>query len=411
MSQASLLSRRTALCLSLMSLPCSIPLLPALSPTAAALTPALRLVSLPVPVLTRSLSCNDCLKMSWLTYCRCSYNAVNGVPSCMNGAVNNDLARERWGMEDGVIVSDCGAVGDPMSTHYIKTNFDGSPEVQAAQAVKGGCDYNCGKFYASHLHGAVAKGALGADNVDRSAFRLLKKMFRLGLFNSAEQVPYAKYGRDQLDTVATRQIALDGATQSIVLLQNNHSGGSPPKRVLPLAPATRVALIGPHMNASDAMLSNYKGSNNVVYSHTPLLSISKRGNVVAAAKGSGLWTAETGGIAAASAAAKKADVAVVFLGLYPQWFDSPGDGDAQEGEDQDRQVSSKALSSLVLSLELFKTVPSHAVCLSLAEHHAPSCAARAPASGAPHWHTGRGDHDQRRASSHPVGESQRARHR
>ena len=27
----------------------------------------------------------------------CSYNAVNGVPSCMNAAVNNDLVRDQWG--------------------------------------------------------------------------------------------------------------------------------------------------------------------------------------------------------------------------------------------------------------------------------------------------------------------------
>ena len=264
----------------------------------------------------------------------------------MNAAVNNDLARGRWGMGDGIIVSDCGAVGDAMSTRYIKARFGGTPEAQAAQAVKGGCDYNCGPFYAAHLHGALAKGELDpSDDIDKSAFRLLKAMFRLGLFDRVETVPYASYGRDQLDTEASRQIALDGATQSIVLLQNNNSGsggggggGSKRKRpLLPLAAATRVALIGPHFNASDDMLSNYKGSNNVVYAHTPLLAISKRGNVVAAAKGCGLWNSDESGFAAASAAAKKADVAVVFLGLHPQWFDNPGDGDAAEGEDNDRQ--------------------------------------------------------------------------
>lgn len=35
----------------------------------------------------------------------CSYNSVNGVPSCMNGAVNNGVVRGTWGM-DGIIVSD-----------------------------------------------------------------------------------------------------------------------------------------------------------------------------------------------------------------------------------------------------------------------------------------------------------------
>ena len=41
----------------------------------------------------------------------CSYNAVNGIPSCANSFLNNDLARAEWGF-DSVIVSDCDAVGN-----------------------------------------------------------------------------------------------------------------------------------------------------------------------------------------------------------------------------------------------------------------------------------------------------------
>ena len=28
----------------------------------------------------------------------------------------------------------------------------------------------------------------------------------------------------------------------------------------------------------------------------------------------------------------------MFVGLHPQWFDAPPDGDAMEGEDHDRQT-------------------------------------------------------------------------
>ena len=35
----------------------------------------------------------------------CSYNAVNGVPSCANGRLNNDVLREKHNF-DGYIVSD-----------------------------------------------------------------------------------------------------------------------------------------------------------------------------------------------------------------------------------------------------------------------------------------------------------------
>ena len=35
----------------------------------------------------------------------CSYNAVNGVPSCANKFLQNTIVREQWGFE-GYIVSD-----------------------------------------------------------------------------------------------------------------------------------------------------------------------------------------------------------------------------------------------------------------------------------------------------------------
>ena len=34
----------------------------------------------------------------------CSYNAVNGVPSCANDFINNKITRDEWGF-DGYIVS------------------------------------------------------------------------------------------------------------------------------------------------------------------------------------------------------------------------------------------------------------------------------------------------------------------
>ena len=74
-------------------------------------------------------------------------NGVNGVPSCMNGPVNNGVVRDQWGLGDGVIVSDCGAVGDTFATAYIRQRFGGTPEAQVQQGLRGGCDFNCGTFY------------------------------------------------------------------------------------------------------------------------------------------------------------------------------------------------------------------------------------------------------------------------
>jgi beta-glucosidase-like glycosyl hydrolase len=39
----------------------------------------------------------------------CSYNAVNGVPSCANSEFLNGVLRDQYGF-DGMVVSDCGAI-------------------------------------------------------------------------------------------------------------------------------------------------------------------------------------------------------------------------------------------------------------------------------------------------------------
>ena len=84
------------------------------------------------------------------------------------------------------------------------------------------------------------------------------------------------------------------------------------------------------------MLSNYRGDNNLVYDHSPLLAMARRGNIVGHAEGSALSDPDESGFADAVALAKKAEVAVLFLGLHPQWFDNVPQNDVNEGEDRDR---------------------------------------------------------------------------
>ena len=142
--------------------------------------------------------------------------AVNGIPSCLNAKVNNDLVRDSWGLADGVIVSDCGAIGDTMSSSYINKHFDGTPETQAAQAVKAGCDYNCGTFYDANLKGALEKGVLAITDIDRSASRLLK----LGYFRSV--------GFSSVCTVWSR--AIEFRAQQAASTRWGHSKHSPTEK-------------------------------------------------------------------------------------------------------------------------------------------------------------------------------------
>ena len=226
-----------------------------------------------------------------------------------------------------------------------------------------------------------------------------------GLFDPVGDVPYTSYGVERLVTQESATLALEGATQSIVLLKNdataaatapataaataaatatataaataaaaarglsgglggglNTAGDEAPSvetdaatpllpraanmkattkaaaaaPLLPLSPGTKVALIGPHFNATADLLSNYRGDNNLVYDHSPLLAMARRGKVVGHAMGSGMSDPDESGFAAAVALAKGADVAVVFLGLHPQWFDNVPYNDANEGEGRDR---------------------------------------------------------------------------
>ena len=248
----------------------------------------------------------------------------------MNSEFNNDLARGQWGLDDGIIVSDCGAVGDEASTAYV----NGTAEMQVTAAVNGGCDYNCGSMYRSHLAAALSAGTINDSAVDRAASRLLRKTFELGLFDPIGSVPFARYGPERLGQ--NSELALEGATQSIVLLKNDAAAGSN-SPLLPLAPGAKVALIGPHLNVSVDMLSNYHGDNLDVHNHTPLLALSRRGAVVGHATGSGLFGNDTSGFADAAALASKADVALVFVGLHPQWFDDAPVDDSSEGEARDRE--------------------------------------------------------------------------
>lgn len=114
-----------------------------------------------------------------------------------------------------------------------------------------------------------------------------------------------------------------GFLEPQVLLKNDDN-------LLPLRPDVKLAFIGPHANATQAMLSNYHGENTLVNTHSPLQVAQRSGLDVAYAKGCNICDVvppgfpnmpcppgkakDRSGFAAAVAAAKSADVAVVFVG-------------------------------------------------------------------------------------------------
>eukprot|EP00966_Prymnesium_polylepis_P283683 6553917-Prymnesium_polylepis.2 len=177
----------------------------------------------------------------------CSYNAVNGIPACFTGGRINGELRGEWGF-DGFVVSDCDALSDGASHHYIETKFNGSLEVQAQQALRGGTDLNCGALYGEQAAGAVRRGLLREAELDTSLERIYTKAYQLGIGDGpapAHPNPYASLGAEAVDTPAHRALALDAALQGVVLLKNE--GGALPLRAAALG---ELALIGPHANGS-----------------------------------------------------------------------------------------------------------------------------------------------------------------
>ena len=89
--------------------------------------------------------------------------------------------------------------------------------------------------------------------IDRSTRRTLRAMFQLGLLDPSDAPgQHTHYKIEDVGSPAHRQLALEAAQQSLVLLQN-------PTRLLPLPRGKRIAVLGPHFNATSQMLGNYRG--------------------------------------------------------------------------------------------------------------------------------------------------------
>ncbi|MGA2853689.1 MAG: glycoside hydrolase family 3 C-terminal domain-containing protein [Verrucomicrobiota bacterium] len=179
-----------------------------------------------------------------------AYSALYGIPDCASSFLLTDLLRKQWGF-DGYIVSDCGAIGDISGRgehHYVNT-----PEEAAALGVKAGCDLCCGGEY-NALARAVQKGLITEKEIDNALYHTLWTRFRLGLFDPSEKVPYSNITMKDNDTPESRELALQIARESLVLLKNNG--------ILPLNPGKikHVAVIGPTADLVGALQGNYNGS-------------------------------------------------------------------------------------------------------------------------------------------------------
>ena len=177
----------------------------------------------------------------------CAYNAVRGEPACANQLLFDSL-RNKWGFK-GYVVSDCWAISDLHQGHGFVLTL----EQAAALAVKAGTDLSCGPEFGA-LPFAVRNRLLSNADVDRAVKRLFEARFRLGMFDPPERVPWSKLTIADNDTPAHRQLALEAARKSIVLLKND-------RNTLPLKSSVKtIAVIGPNADSLSVLVGNYNGN-------------------------------------------------------------------------------------------------------------------------------------------------------
>ncbi len=181
-----------------------------------------------------------------------AYNQFRDYPCCASPELENIL-RNEWGFK-GYVVSDCWAVSD----FYKFQGFSKDAAEAAAIAVKSGTDLNCGVSY-PHLSAAVERGIITEDEIDVAVKRLFTARFKLGMFDSDEEVPYAQIPFSVNTSKENSDLSLEAAQKSIVLLKNARLPGQE-KDILPLSKDIKtIAVIGPNADNWEAQVGNYNG--------------------------------------------------------------------------------------------------------------------------------------------------------
>ncbi|WP_409330919.1 glycoside hydrolase family 3 C-terminal domain-containing protein [Trujillonella humicola] len=256
-----------------------------------------------------------------------AYNKVNGVYATEDRWLLTDVLRGEWGF-DGVVVSDWGAVSDRVAA--VAAGLDltmPGPDADGDAA----------------LVAAVEEGRLEAPALQRAGRAVADLAARV----TAGRRPGAGF-----DVDAHHELARRAAARCVVLLQNDPVDGAP---VLPLTATGRVAVIGEF-----AELPRYQGGGSSHVNPTrldvPLAELRARLGEVPYARG---FTTDGSGDAdalraEAVAAARTADVAVLFVGLAAR----------QESEGFDRDDVELPADQLQLVREVAAAQPRTVLVLS-----------------------------------------------
>ena len=211
----------------------------------------------------------SCARDSNVGAVMCSYNALNGVPTCADPYLLQTILREHWGWADeqGWVTSDCDAVQNIFMPHdYAKTR-----EETVAKALIAGTDVNCGTYYQENLPKAYAQGLFNETTLDQALIRQYSSLVRLGYFDGLA-VPYRNITWKDVNTPASQQLAYKAAAEGITLLKND---GTLPMKI---TSDMTILLVGDWANATTQMQGSYYGV--APYLHSPLFAAQQTGATV-----------------------------------------------------------------------------------------------------------------------------------
>lgn len=232
-----------------------------------------------------------------------AFNDINGVPATGNRWLLTQLLREEWGF-GGFVVSDY------TSDREMILHGFAADDAQAAQlALSAGTDMSMQSgIYVEQIPRLVASGRLPIEVVDQAVRRVLSVKKALGLFDDPYRSLDPQREARELDMPEHRALAREAARRSIVMLRNEGN-------ILPLRKATRIALIGPFIDDRDNLHGAWTLFGRKQDAITLRQGLERAGaTLVGVVEGSSIETALAGGIEAAVAAARRADVVVLAIG-------------------------------------------------------------------------------------------------
>ena len=235
-----------------------------------------------------------------------AFNDVGGIPCTASRRLLTEILREEWRFR-GLVVSDFEAVNELIDHGYASDDEDA-----VAKALNAGVDIDLGEeLYRDHIPALVRKGRIAEATVDEAVRRVLRLKKAIGLFEN----PWRSLDPDRQASVVRRPdmiaLAREAARKSIVLLKNDGD-------LLPLPKSGKsIAFIGPFVSDKADILGSW-----AIYSE-PQKAVSLEEGVRAAlgpdapcsfTMGCASDKAIAGGVDAAVAAARNADIVVLYLG-------------------------------------------------------------------------------------------------